>query len=303
MRRSAFVVVAVGAALALAGCAGLPAGVDGDLTNNWPAMAQPKVAVPEAGRCYADPPKEVWIGDFVTVPCTGRHQSETSFVGTFTGANADRSGPPEAGSQGRVDAFAQCRQATKDYLGDDFLMGRLDLALVLPSAPAWVGGARWFRCDVVQYTDLYNSDIYVDGRSVKDGLRGARPLALTCIVATDDGKNSITDEQPVDCASPHNGELAGLFTAPDVPWQADKTARDDIASKGCEAVAAGYLGLPGGKVTNPVFGWGYDTFTEEQWKLGDRTVRCMVLGFKGKSVNGERFTGSVKGIGNRAPTG
>ena len=36
-------------------------------------------------------------------------------------------------------------------------------------------------------------------------------------------------------------------------------------------------------------------------ELGDRTVRCVVLGFKNDAVNGVRITGSVKGFGTRKP--
>ena len=37
------------ATVLLAGCS-KPAGVDGDLTNNWPAMGEAKAAVPDAGK-------------------------------------------------------------------------------------------------------------------------------------------------------------------------------------------------------------------------------------------------------------
>src|SRR2546430_2039048 len=41
----------------LAGCTAKPRGVDGDLTNGWPALAKAAVPTPLAGTCYA--------GDFV----------------------------------------------------------------------------------------------------------------------------------------------------------------------------------------------------------------------------------------------
>jgi hypothetical protein len=136
--------------------------------------------------------------------------------------------------------------------------------------------------------------------SVKDGLRGDRPLALTCVNVTDDGKNAITDEQAVACSTPHNAEVAGLFTAPDVPWPADQTARDNTASKGCEGVAAKYLGQSG-QVNNPVLGWAWDGFTQDRWEMGDRTIRCLLVGIKNGTANSVKFTGSVKGIGTKAP--
>jgi hypothetical protein len=86
-----------------------------------------------------------------------------------------------------------------------------------------------------------------------------------------------------------------------VPWPADETARYNMASKGCEGVVARYLGESGGQVDNPVLGWGWDGLGQTSWELGDRSIRCFVMGFKNGSTNGVRFTGSVKGIGTKAP--
>lgn len=301
-RSFAVMAVVLVAAFGLSACAGLPPGVDGDLTNSWPAMAQAKVSVPASGVCYHETTTGNAVGDEITVPCTGVHLTETVFVGAFTGADADRSSRPADGTPALANAYSQCRKGATDYLGDDFKMGMLDLDLVLPTGNAWTGGARWFRCDIDRYTDLDYSQLDDNAStSAKDGLRGARPLGVTCLIVTDDGKDSITGQKPIDCAQPHNGELAGLYTAPDVPLPTDKTAAENMASKGCEAVVAKFLGLPGTAVDNPVLGWGYGNFSAERWQLGDRTVRCTALGFKGNSVNGARFTGSVKGIGTRAP--
>jgi Septum formation len=301
MRRLLAALTALAATVALAGCAGLPAGVDGNLTDNWPAMPEAKVSVPQAGACYQTQSTGFSAGEDSTMACTGTHASETVFVGTFTGADADRSMPPTAGGPAVAAVFADCRKNATAYLGDDFAMGPLDLTVVLPVVAAWKGGARWYRCDVVRYSNVWHGSVGGQG-SVKDGLRGDRPLALTCYTVTDD-KESITDEEPIACTQPHNGELAGLFTAPDVPWPADTQARKNIADKGCEGVVAAFLGLSGGRVTNPALGWGWDGFSQKRWELGNRTIRCLVLGFKGGSVNGVRFTGSVKGIGTRAPKG
>jgi hypothetical protein len=275
----------------LAGCAGRPPGVDGDLTNGWAAMPVAKVAVPVAGVCYSNPPEGIWYGDFNTVPCSGSHASETVFVGTFT----ERSTPPDTGTPAMLDAYAQCGKGAVAYLGDDFHRGLMDLIVIRPSDGAWTGGARWFRCDVTRYTDPEEGNSKVQG-SAKDGLRGARPLAVTCETIADDGGNNITDEQLADCAKPHNSELAGLFTAPNVPWPTDDNARQDMASKGCEAVVAKYLGFTGREDDNPYLGWMFSNFDQDSWTAGDRTVQCSAVGVKGKSSNGVRFVGSVKGL-------
>ena len=303
MRGFAVVVLAVSSVLALGGCGQLPSGIDGNLTNGWPAMPAAKVPVPQSGKCYSElPSSQDWAINLSPVPCTGPHYSETVFVGTFTGADSAAFTPPGAGTQARASAFDQCRKNTTDYVGGDFMLGRMNLGLVLPGPKAWTGGARWFRCEVTRYTNLnFDKELTDNAGSVRDGLRGTRPLALTCATDTADGKGAIVDEQVADCAQPHNAEFAGLFTAPTSPWPSGAEARHNLALDGCEGVVASYLGLTTGKITNPVLGWLADNFDQNQWVLGNRTVRCFALGFNGDSPNGVRFTGSVKGIGTRAP--
>jgi hypothetical protein len=291
---AALVFVAAG----LAGCASTPPGVDGDLTNGWATMPVAKVAVPVVGVCYPDRITDTWIGDFTTVPCTDTHQTETVFVGSYpTGGTA----PPTEGGQDQANAYGQCQKGATAYLGGDYHTGSLELLLLQPSSAAWTGGARWFRCDIVRFSDAHLDTIDRSAGSVKGGLSGSRPLAVTCKTATEDGKGSISSEELTDCAKPHNAELAGLFTPPNLPWQDSETARDDIGSKGCEAVVAKYLGFTGTEVDNQYLGWEYSDFSQHQWSIGDRTIQCFALGFKGDSPNGARFVGSVKGIKGGKP--
>src|SRR5436190_10278166 len=67
----------------LAGCS-KPDGVDGNLTNNWPAFAQAKTPVPVAGVCYSAEFDTTWSGPFEPVDCAKTHHTETTYVGTFT---------------------------------------------------------------------------------------------------------------------------------------------------------------------------------------------------------------------------
>lgn len=302
MRGFTIVVLVMSSLFALDGCSQLPPGVDRDLTNGWPAMPVATVPVPQSGKCYSELVYSLdWAISLSPVPCAGPHYSETVYVGTFTGTDSAASTAPGAGTPAQVGAFDQCRRNALDYIGGDFMLGRMNLDLALPGPKAWTGGARWFRCEVTRYTNLDNAgEVTEEAGSVRGGLQGARPLALTCATDTANGGGAITAEQVTDCGQPHNAEFAGLFTAPSSPWLADE-GRHKLAVDGCEGVAASYLGLPGGKMTNPVLGWLADSFDQDQWMLGNRTVRCFVLGFKGSSPNGIRFTGSVRGIGNRTP--
>ena len=79
--RGRWLLVVLVVTLALAGCGGLPPGVDGNLTNDWSAMPQPKIAVPVAGACYPEPYTTVWTGDFHPVDCAQTHNTETAYVG------------------------------------------------------------------------------------------------------------------------------------------------------------------------------------------------------------------------------
>jgi hypothetical protein len=288
-------------ALALAGC-GAPAGTDGDLTNGWPALDKAKTPVPVVGACYPTEYDPTWRGDFDNaVDCkTGSHQTETVYVGTFTGSDADRGTPPLAGSPGRKTAYSACQQAANDYLGGDWQAAKVDLGLVVPDDKAWTGGARWYRCDMIHFKDS-NYDVVATDGSVKDGLRGSHPLQVTCLIVTDDGKNAVTKTEDADCDSPHNGEYAGIYRAPDGPWPADKDARRKLANTGCEAIVAHFLGFSGDQALTKYLGWMAVGFSQDQWNLGDRSERCFALAFNGATANGARILGSVKGLRDGAP--
>jgi hypothetical protein len=301
MRRGWALAAGAVVALALGGC-GKPAGVDGDLTNAWPALPKAKTPVPVVGACYPKEYDPTWYGDFDSaVDCkTVGHQTETVFVGSFTGADADRSAPPLAGSAARKTAYGQCQQSATDYLGGDWQSAKVEVGLILPDDKAWTGGARWYRCDVIQFKDSEYNTVATDG-SVKDGLRGSRPLAVTCLIVTDNGKGNVTKTEDAACDKPHNGEFAGLYAAPDGPWPANQDTRHKLASDGCEAIVAHFLGFSGNKALSRYLGWMDVGFDEDQWNLGDRTERCFALAFNGDSVNGVRIIGSVKGLRDGAP--
>ena len=241
-------------------------------------------------------------GDDVTQDCLRPHKAETVYVGSFTGADEQRMSPPPVLGPARAAAYAGCRRGAVDYLGDDYHLGMLRLDLVLPTPEAWAGGARWYRCEIVRFADALGERVDPGGGSVKDGLRGNRDIALTCYTRIDNSDG--TDEANLSaCNLPHNSELAGLYTAPDIPWPADETTRDNMAFKGCDPVVGGYLGFTGGHDESPYLGYAIGLFDQLQWELGDRTIRCSVIGLKNNSPNNVRFTGSVKGLQAKKPQG
>ncbi len=280
-------------ALALVGCA-KPAGVDGDLTNGWPEFAKAKTAVPALSACYDKEYSPTWYGPFETVPCDQSHQSETAYVGAFTGADSSRSTPPNTDSPSRKTAYTDCVGRANDYLGADWHTGYVWLGLVMPSEAAWAGGARWYRCDLLKTSDVEHSTVSSTG-SVKDGLRGAKPLAITCINTTE-SNGQVQSESPADCAQPHNGELAGVTAGADIPWPGDSGAQKQ-ADTACEATVAKYLGLSGTRDQNPSVCWLFFCPRQAQWELGDRTFSCYAYAF----TKSKKMTGTVKGLGTRAP--
>lgn len=287
-------VVAV-AALALAAC-GKPAGVDGNLTNGWPAFDKARTPVPVAAACYDKEYSATWYGPFESVPCDQNHRSETAFAGTFTGDDAKRTSPPNTDSPTRKTAYLDCTAKANDYLGGDWHAAYVWLGLVLPSSAAWTGDARWYRCDLFKTDDVEHGTVASTG-SVKDGLRGTRPLAITCI-NTVESKGQVQSESPAGCAQPHSGELAGITTAADVPWPGE-TAAQKQADTACEAVVARYLGFASGRDQNPLVGWLFFWPRQTQWEAGDRTFSCFAYAF----TKSKKMTGSVKGLGTRAPRG
>jgi hypothetical protein len=279
------------AGVALSACT-KPPGVDGNLTNGWPAMPEAKIAVPTAPACYSvtqSDPTEVtkWPAP---VECTAAHTVETIYVGQFSGSDGDRTTPPAIGSPARRTAYEQCAGQAKTFLGDDWRTGRMDLFLVTPIALHWEAGARWFRCDVMEYKDLEDYEVVNRTSSMKDALGSTAALRVGCLNITTTAANDIDKMTNADCASAHNGEFAGIWDAPDGTYNPDANARKTANLNGCRGIVAAFAGVPNdanfqyrtGQVATP--------FSKPSWELGNRGVRCYI--WTGKNVNK-----SLKGAG------
>ncbi len=292
MRAGRLVVGGVLIALLLTGC-GRPAGVDGDLTNGWPALPAAKVPAPQVGACYVGAFKSIWQATANPVSCAEKHDAETAYVGTFpdTGAN-----PPAAGSPALATAYDQCQQGTDAYLGGDWHTELVELRLLRPTNAAWAGGARWYRCDLLRDSDAYQTEVAAAG-SLKGDLTGARVAAYGCLATVEVG-DTVTHATPIDCAQPHGAEFAGIFTAPNVPWSTVDAVRVKMADDGCEGVVAKFLGYGSvGQWNNSQIGWWHTGFDPDQWALGDRAVQCFAYAF----TKSHKMIGSVRGIRDAPP--
>jgi len=291
--RGKLVAAALGtvAVLLAAGCAGRPAGVDGNLTNNWPAMPEPKLPVPADQACY----DVSNAGPAVTklpppVDCAAMHNLQTIHVGTFGGDDAARDAPPPGSSPAQQNAYTDCTKVARDVLGDDWRGGRLGLDLVLPTSTQWDAGGRWYRCDLLEFVDLNDYAVARRQGSLQGALAGSRPLGLGCFKL--DAKDADDDTMAaVDCASGHNSEFAGVWEAPAGPYPADPSQRNKLLLDGCRSVVAAFAGVPNddkfkyrtGQVT---FGFG-----KSAWDLGNRAARCYLW------MNDKTITRSLKGAG------
>lgn len=295
MRRSLSVAtVAALASLALAGCS-LPPGVDGDLTDSWSAMPEAKIPTPPANACYAaefrNQPSEVTkLPD--PVDCTTTHTMETIHVGGFTGVDASSAAPPAIGGPGRRRAYEECATHARTFLGDDWRTGRLELSVATPIPLHWDAGARWFRCDLVEYADVNDFRQVSRTSSLKGALSGSRPVGLTCFTVTV-ADDAIEEMPPVDCTSGHHAEFAGVYDMPDTPFVTDDTQRRNMQTTGCHAIMAAYANIPDDGSLSQRTGLIRGQFGKEYWDLGNRGVRCYFWDDRGR-------TGSLKGAGPTA---
>jgi hypothetical protein len=281
MRR--WLAAAMGLAM-LSGCAaGLPDGVDGDLTDGW-RLPPPAVQWrPAAGRCFDDVPDTTGPGTYAPIDCGQRHVAETYWIGDLTGPAAS---PSADANSARPAAYPECSRRADAFAGGQWRASRLVVHIVLPDRTGWAAGARWFRCDMGVMAD----DGGVVGRagSLRNALAGASELRLGCFNPTVAG-DSVRAMAAVDCDRPHHAEFAGLWTAPSIAI----TALDGSPelARGCLSTIAGYAALPDDGMLRYRTGWLGFPGTEAAWNAGDRTVQCFLW------LSGETLTGSYRNAG------
>lgn len=271
------------AALALtalvAGCARLPAGTDGKLGNEWPALAEPTGWRPVAGVCLS------WHSDFLRrvnykpEDCAQAHYYEIVHIAEMGQAPV----PPAKSTEAYRKAWAECDAKTSELLGGPWRERRVNLALSLPTAEAWAAGARWVVCAAAQVRRLNDGDTMLVRGSFKG--RFADPeLQFGCVQVEPNG-NFV----PRSCAEPHNAEFAGVADWPG-SWESalaesDKDLGHDHAL--CARVVATFAGAA--SVRTGTWIW---LPKETDWHLGDRALRCYLY------LDTTQVSASLKGVGS-----
>jgi hypothetical protein len=260
--------------LLLGGCGGTES-----LTDTWPPPPVPQRLDPVTGTCHhiiSSVLAEMYSYELMhqVSSCAREHKSEIVHVGQFTGEHANRTTPPPDGSPGIRLAYRQCAVAANDVLGGDWHAGWTYLRIFTPGAAAWTGGARWFRCDLVEVANDANVVRNRTG-SMRDALTGDRPLAIGCATHTvrEDGTfRSVTARS---CADRHTAEFTGVVTM--TPPDLTRPDEEDLAEQvfdGCRQLSARYLGVPAERFPRAlgVVNWA----DEKGWERGDQSFRCFV---------------------------
>ncbi|HCT77744.1 MAG TPA: hypothetical protein DGT23_14365 [Micromonosporaceae bacterium] len=270
--------------LAVSACAN-PPGTDGDLTNQWPAIAAPAGWEPKVGTCHTDFAATLYRATHKPVDCASDHRYETVHLGQFTGDALNPGTPPSADSAAMKAAWAECDAKTTEFLGGDWRDGRIWFGVSVPSSGNWAGGARWFRCEVSASEDAWGARPISWSKSLKGEFSGSSDLKFGCFI------NPPEEEKPLEavaCTTPHNAEFVGVVAVSDA-WETLKDNLPSIHTK-CRSAIAKYVGVPDDSNLKYRTGSSYGYPSENEWEAGNKTVRCHI--YLSKNV-----TRSLKGTG------
>ncbi|GIF17413.1 hypothetical protein Ate02nite_01430 [Paractinoplanes tereljensis] len=270
--------MAVLACALVSGCGNLPAGVDGDLTNDWKPLPAATAFRPATGACHAELTQTGTIDNYSPVACTESHLVETVAVADLGAVTTLDAGLPQA--------FAACSKQATAFLGADWRTGWVVLQPVLPGKQAWAGGARWYRCDVAE-TSPVDGALVRRTSSMKGTVKGSGKLRMTCANPTIKG-DSVTEMHPVACASTHTAEFAGLFES---TAKRSSDVSSDALADGCDRAIAKFAGLSDDSSLASRIGWLGFPPDDTAWQMGDRAIRCFLW------LNGEKMNGSYRNAG------
>ncbi|MEV6341745.1 septum formation family protein [Actinoplanes sp. NPDC051851] len=278
--------------LVSAGC-GNGGDIDGDLTNDWNAMAPATGFEPMAETCHlanfavAGP-----RATYEEVDCGVRHRTETVYVGTYTGAASDGEQPPAETSAAARVAYRSCDAKTTEYVAGPWRAARLWIGVTHPSPAAWSGGSRWFRCEVVELDSIEDNGALAEREgSLRGALATASDLSLTCYAIKLDASGAIDTMPPAACTDQHNAEFTGVWDAPEGASYPKGDAAWEEFHAGCRGVVADFAAVPDDKNLQYRTGVVSLPGNSDVWAQGDRGVRCYLW------LDGAKLTSSLKGKG------
>jgi hypothetical protein len=294
VRRLSAVLLAI-VVVSLAGCAPAPEGVDRRLADDWPKAGEPILPKPALGACAttdAENTEYLDLSKFIPVDsCSGTHVTETFHLGTFAGALGERPSPPTTPADLSA-AWKDCGAVAREYLGDDWRTGRVRIIVYTPSATHWSAGARWYRCEVVSVKSE-NGGLARRTGSARDGLRGARPLAINCSNMHNETADSFEDLIDAPCDQPHKAEFVGVGEVTSGAYPDSGDASEKAFGPICANLAAKFLNVTRAQYDrHQQFNVAWWVVSEDRWALGDRSASCYVTTSKLVSI-------SVRGYGNR----
>jgi len=274
------------ATLALTGCGSNPAGVDGDISDDWRPMSEPKPFVPDNEVCHSSAVESGYLAAYAPVDCATTHVTETVHVGAFDAAGGKSPAPGEKSYQ---TAYAECGAKASTFLGGDWRTARLNLGLVLPAPEAWQGGSRWYRCDLAETRSLDDNSMASRDGSLKGALSKTSALRYSCFTPKI-AKELVQEMAPIACTKPHRSEFVGIYAAPAKSYKTF-LADDETIHKACLDLVASYAKLPKDDNLGARTGTIYYYPTTAEWDQGNRGVKCFSWD------SGRTFTRSIKGGG------
>jgi hypothetical protein len=290
------IAAALSAIMLFAGGCGMPGGVDGDLTNGWAAMGPATGFEPAASTCHgANFDVAGARATYDEIDCALPHRTETVFVGVYGAPATDADVPPIDGSAGAKAAYQTCDEKSATYLGGPWRNARLWIGVTHPTEAAWAGGARWFRCEVLQLASVEDDDdgggLVERSGSLQNALADApADLMLGCYAVALDRSGAIGSMPAAACTGKHNAEFVGVWTAKNLDYPSDD---GDWAKfhDGCRGLIATYAGVPNDKDLQFRTGVVSLPGDESVWALGDYGVRCYLW------LDGVELTSTLKGKG------
>jgi hypothetical protein len=280
MKRWRLMLAGIVALPLLASCAQLPAGADGDLTNNWANFGEPVSYEPKVGTCLSSISRIVTAHQepSLIVDCAKLHAAQIVGVGQY----------PAEGSSPALDAanYAACDGFATTFLKEDWRNGAFHLLVSQPRSASAANGARWWQCLVVGETLDSKGDTPFQG-----DLAAGIPATMRFGCQTATSKDGFIENiKNVSCAIQHHAEYAGSMVFPvGTPFPTSDNQWERI-HEGCQTVVGKFVG-----VSPQQTGIYSDVIVSEKEWSDRRDVRCFAW-FSGKSMVGSAKGTKGKGV-------